>query len=99
MGQAIEVQAAEVGDVVIFTTDRSVTGQDGVSYPTVAAANEDATFPGLLASRLYDEDELVTNVFVASNLVVVGRGGGWDESAVAALSRVISGFFLFYAAE
>ncbi len=99
MGQVIEVQAAEMGDVVIFTTDRSVTGQDGASYPSAAAANEDVTFPGLLASRLYEGDASLTSIFVASNAVVARRDGGWDEPAITALSRVISDFFLFYPAE
>ena len=99
MGQTIEVEAAQVGDVVIFTTDRSVTGQDGVSYESAASADEDVRFPGLLASRLYAADESLTTVFVASNQVVVGRDGGWDDASIGALSKLISDFFLFYPGE
>ena len=99
MGQVIEVEAAVVGDVVIFTTDRSITGMDGVSYAAAAEANDDLRFPGLLASRLFERDTALSSVFVASNQVVVGRDGGWDDGAVADLSSLIGDFFLFYPGE
>lgn len=99
MGQAIEVQATVVDDVAIFSTDRSITGQDGVSYDSAEAAGRDDRFPGRLASRLYERDGSLTSVFVASNQVVVRREGGWGEASAAALSDVIEEFFLFYPPE
>lgn len=99
MGQAIEVRATVVDDVAIFSTDRSITGQDGVSYDSAEAAGDDGEFPGRLASRLYDKDDSLRSVFVASNQVVARREGGWDEEATAALSEVIEDFFLFYPPE
>jgi hypothetical protein len=99
MGQTIEVEAAEVGGVLIFTTDRSITGQDGASYATAAEANDDLGIPGQLASRLYAADDSLTSVFVASNQIVAARADGWGEDAIATLSGVISDFFLFYPGE
>lgn len=99
MGQAIEVEAAVVGDAAIFSTDRSITGQDGVSYASSDAAAADDRFPGRLAARLYAADEQISSIFVASNQVVAGREGGWDDTARAAAEKVIEDFFLFYAAQ
>lgn len=96
MGQAIEVETSTVGDVVIFTTDRTITGMDGVSYASPTEANDDLRFPGLLASRLFERDEALSSIFVASNEIVVRREAGWDDELIAAVSRVIGDFFLFY---
>lgn len=96
MGQAIEVEVAVVDDVAIFSTDRSITGQDGVAYPSAAAAEADSRFPGRLAARLYARDGDLRSVFVASNQVVARKDGGWDKAAAAELSEVIEDFFLFY---
>jgi hypothetical protein len=99
MGQAIRVESARVDDVVIFTTDRSITGQDGVSYASTEDAAADDRFPGRLAARLFDGDPATSSVWVASNLVVVKRDGGWDDEGVEAVSGVIGDFFLFYPPE
>jgi hypothetical protein len=99
MGQAIQVESSRVDDVVIFTTDRSITGQDGLSYSSADEANGDDRFPGRLAARLFDLDAATSSVWVASNLIVVRRDGGWDEESVGAASGVIGDFFLFYPTE
>ena len=53
MGQSIVVEDHNVnGDVVMFATDRSITGQDGVSYRSIEAARESEIFPGTLAERI-----------------------------------------------
>ena len=98
MGQSIQVEAAHVGESVIFSTDRSITGQDGVSYSSADEASADARFPGLLASKLFEADDALTSIFVASNQVVAGRDGGWGDDGIAAASQLIADFFLFYPA-
>lgn len=98
MGQAIEVEAARIGDAAVFSTDRSITGQDGVSYSSGEEARADARFPGLLAARLFEAIESLRSVFVSSNEVVAERKGGWDDEALNLASRVIGDFFLFYPA-
>ncbi len=97
MGQRIEVSKATVmDDVLMVETDRSITGQDGVSYPSAAAADGDETFPGHLAAQLFRGDPDVASVFVGSNAVVVKREGGWDDDSLGRSFRTVSEFFLFY---
>ncbi len=96
MGQLIDVEAQAVGEVALFDTNRSITGQDGVAFSSAEQAAEAASLPGDLAGRLFAADGAVRHVFVASNGVSVGRNGGWDGAALAAASEVIRSFFVFY---
>jgi hypothetical protein len=96
MGQPIKVEAAPHGAVAIYSTDRSITGQDGASYASADEAVADERFPGVLAQRLFEADDKLSSIFMASNQIVVKRGEDWDEAATAAASAVIEDFFLFY---
>ena len=97
MGQKIELRSTTVlGEVALYDTDRSVTGQDGTAYPSAeAAAGED--FPDRLAAEIFAADEAVSHVFIASNQVSVRRDGGWDGGAADRIGEVITDFFVFYA--
>lgn len=98
MGQPISVlQTTVVGDVLMIDTDRSITGQDGSGFASADEAADSATFPGDLAARIFAADEAVTNVFVASNQVVLERSGGWDEATADASATIVANFFVFYA--
>lgn len=96
MGQAMEVVASRQGDVVIFDTDRSITGQDGISYTSVGEAAIDSRFPGRLAERLMTADPSLSSVWLASNLVVARRAAAWEPAAIDATAAIIRDFFLFY---
>ena len=96
MGQRIEVTATVIDDVLVLDTDRTLTGQDGAAYQSSDAASADRTFPGLLAARVFEADDAVAAMFVASNAVVVRREGGWNDGCVAATTGILSDFFLFY---
>jgi hypothetical protein len=96
MGQTIEVEAETVGDVAVFDTDRSITGQDGDSFESLQSALESAGPAADLATRLFRLDEAVSHVFVASNTATVRRDGGWDEGSLAAGAAVIRELFVFY---
>lgn len=96
MGQNIEVESRVFGDVAIFDTDRSITGQDGHSYD---APTSDQTPPGILATSLFGADPAIDHVHVLSNTVSVRRIGGWAEESVAAASGIISDLFVFYEIE
>jgi hypothetical protein len=96
MGQPIELSTTVLGDVLLADTDRSVTGQDGTAYASGEEAAADERFPGRLAAALFEIDAAVDSVFVASNQVVARRGGGWDDAAVGAVTRLIEDFFIFY---
>lgn len=97
MGQPITVSAATVdGDIAVFDTDRSITGQDGATFGSAQDAVDAGSIPGELAGRLFDADDAVGHVFIASNQVVVGRTGGWDDAALAASTGIVTDFFVFY---
>lgn len=96
MGQPIQVESSVIGDVAIFDTDRSITGQDGLSFASAEGANPEEGFPADLASRLFALDDAVNHVFLASNLVVVRRVGGWEDETVGSAAEVVSDFFLVY---
>lgn len=96
MGQPITISGTTVDDAVAaFHTDRSVTGQDGVTF--ASADDTDDSFPGELAARLFGSDDAIDHVFVASNQVVVRRDAGWDEASLGAAGTVVETFFVFYA--
>jgi len=96
MGQPIEVAATRFDDVVVFDTDRSISGQDGEDFGSREDADAGATFPAQLAQRLFAGVDGVDHVFVASNQVVMRRSGQWDQPEVDAAAQVISDFFLYY---
>ncbi len=97
MGQRIEIKGIEtIDDVVIVTTDRSLTSQDGEGYDALADAEEGDSFAAELASRLFAADEAIERVYIASNMLVVKRSGGWDDAAIAGLSDIVGGLFVFY---
>ena len=96
MGQPIQVETTTLGDVVIFDTDRSITGQDGAAYASRADAEASDLCLDSLAVHLFDADGGVNHVFVASNQVVVRRNTDWTESEAAAAADVVANFFLYY---
>jgi len=96
VGQAIEVEATAIGEVAVFDTDRTISGQDGQQFATQSEAEASPTFPGQLARRLFEADGSVAHIFAASNAITMQRAGGWDQESLAVTSSVIEDFFLFY---
>jgi hypothetical protein len=96
MGQSITVESKQLGDFCVFTTDRSITGQDGSVFSSAAAAESEDDFPAVLATRLFASDDGIEHIYVASNDVVVRRTPSWDTNQVAAASQVIEELFRFY---
>ena len=95
MGQPIEVSEPIVaGDVLVLDTNRSISGQDGAGF----ARDDDPidSAPGVLAARIFERDDSVDHVFVASAQVVARRPGGWDSESIEAVTHVVAGFFVFY---
>lgn len=93
MGQTIEVKSTAVGDVALFDTDRSLTGQDSHSF---AGPSDSDDPPATLANRLFDSDPSILHVHILSNTVSIERDGGWDNASLAAARSVIAGLFVFY---
>lgn len=96
MGQSITVEPRQIEGFYVFTTDRSLTGQDGARFSSPDDAEGDAGFPATLATRLFRSDAAIENVYVASNDVIVGRVGDWDTKAVDAVASTIGELFRFY---
>lgn len=93
MGQTIEVKSTQIGDVALFDTDRSLTGQDRHSF---AGTSDRDDPPALLANRLFGSDPSVLHVHVLSNTVSIEREGGWDIASLAAATSIIADLFVFY---
>ena len=95
MGQRILVEAALLGEVAMFTLDRSLTGQDGVSiYPDTVDGGGP---PEDLARRLFAADDQIDHVQVLSNTVSVHRRQPWDEQAKEGASEIIATLLIHYA--
>jgi hypothetical protein len=95
VGQTIEVATETLGEIALFSTDRSITGQDGAGF----TRDEDVvrpTFPAQLAARLFAADPQIDHVYVASNQVVVRRRVAWTEETAGAAAAVIAEFFRYY---
>ena len=98
MGKPIAViSAAIVGEVAVFDTDRSITGQDGTGFDSADAASAAGdSLPGRLSARLFEAIPGLSHAFVASSQVVLRRTGGWDDATHAVAGEVIGRFFVFY---
>jgi hypothetical protein len=96
MGQSINVESNPQNGVCLFTTDRSITSQDGAGFTSPEEAAESSGFPAALASRLFASDEAIDHVYVASNDVIVRRPEGWDSDSVAAAASTIGDLLRFY---
>ena len=96
MGQSINVESNPASGVCVFTTDRSITGQDGATFASPQEAEAESGFPATLATRLFESDEAIDHVYVASNDVIVRRTDGWSNNSVAAAASTISDLFRFY---
>jgi ferredoxin--NADP+ reductase len=93
MGQLIEVSSTPLGDVALFDTDRSLTGQDSHMFTAVTDRTDP---PATLARRLFDSDPAIRHVHILSNTVSVKRDGGWDEKTLTAAEEVVANLFIFY---
>lgn len=97
MGQRIEIESNRVvGDSVIVTTNRTLTGTDGEGYNSTDHATDSDKFGARLAVDLFESDDGINRVFVTSNVVIMQRSEGWSDIATESATDVISDFFLHY---
>ena len=97
MGQLIEVDHLVLGDVALFDTDRSLSGQEGESYADPETAGSSGTFPGLVAAALLAEIPSIESVYVFSNTVSVKKSGGWSLQSAETAARIIRNSLVHYA--
>jgi hypothetical protein len=99
VGQAIVIENTEAVDgSMVVTMNRSLTSQVGEGYDSQADANAGDSFGALLARRIFEVDESIDRIYIASNSVVLKRAGIWDDESVSSVSRAIEDLFLFYPA-
>ncbi len=96
MGQSITVESKQINDVVLFTTDRVLTGQDGVAYPSAEDAAAGSGFGAQLAARLFESDPAIDHVYVAASEVMVRRNETWDSASIAAAAQTVTDLHRFY---
>lgn len=96
MGQRITVSATPIGDVAVFDLDRSLTGQDGLTFTTPP---EGSTPPATLARRLFETDGGIDSIHVLSNTVTLRRGVEWTEDDIRQASDVITNLFVYWEVE
>lgn len=92
MGQRIQVEAALIGEVALFSLDRSLTGQDGLSFYVDTADGDEP--PGDLANRLFAADDQIDHIQILSNTVTVHRRDTWDPETTDRASEIISNLFI-----
>ncbi len=96
MGQTIEVKSVLMGEVALFDTDRTMTGQDGRGFDSVAATSGDTTTAARLAAALFERDPAINRVYVLSNQVTVRQTGEWSDETAATAAGVVRDFLIFY---
>lgn len=97
MGQRIEIVSDRVVDrSVIVTTNRNFTGTEGEGYSSTEQATGSDSFGAKLAVDLFESDDSIDRVFVASNVIIIERAAAWSEATTDAVNGVISDFFLYY---
>ena len=97
MGQLIEVDHLVLGEVALFDTDRSLSGQEGESYADPEAAEASGTFPGRVAAALLAEIPSIDSVYVFSNTISVKRSGGWPVERAEEAERIVRNSLVYYA--
>ena len=97
VGQRIEIDGTRlVDDSLIVSTNRSLTGVNGEGYESLESTAGVKSFGAKAANAVLTSDSAIARVYVDSNVLVITRDGGWDDDAVASVSKVIEDFFLFY---
>ena len=98
MGQLIEVKTTKLNKTIIFDLNRSVSGQEGMTFHNSSEASLIPDVSGQLALKLFQETNDVDTIFIQSNVVTVNfnRNLGSDISEV---EKTLENFFVFYGEE
>jgi hypothetical protein len=94
MGQTVVIRdSVTIDDVLLITTDRSFTGQDGQA---ITPDSPREAVPGILADKLFGPDSRIDHVYVLQNTISIRRPGGWDREAVDRALEATSSFLQYY---
>ena len=94
MGQIIEVKSTKLNKTIIFDLNRSVSGQEGMTFHNISEASLIPDVSGQLALKLFQETNDIETIFIQSNIVTVNfnRNLGSDISEV---EETLKNFFVF----
>ena len=95
MGQIIEVKTTKLNKTVIFDLNRSVSGQEGMTFNNISDASLISDVSGKLALKLFQEFDDIETIFIQSNIVTINfdRNIGNDASHI---ENTLKNFFIFY---
>lgn len=94
MGQTVVIRdSVTIGDVLLISTDRSFTGQDGQS---ITPDSKGDAVPGLLADELLSLDLGIDHIYVQQNTISLRRPGGWVPESVEKALEVTASFLQHY---
>jgi len=83
MGQKIELKTTSFNKNIIFDLNRSLSGQDGITYHNIADASLHEEVSAQLALKLFQFSEDIESIFIQSNIVTVNfdknMGTGVEE--------------------
>ena len=98
MGQKIELKTTKFNKNVIFDLNRSVSGQEGMTFHNISEASLIPDISGQLALKLFQETSDIDTIFIQSNIVTINfkRNLGSDISEV---EETLKNFFVFYGEE
>ena len=84
MGQIIEVKTTKVNKTLIFDLNRSVSGQEGMTFNNISEASLIPDVSGQLALKLFQQIDDIDTIFIQSNMVTINfqRNIGNDTSHV-----------------
>tara|TARA_B100000902_G_scaffold399871_1_gene473229 strand:+ start:2093 stop:2392 length:300 start_codon:yes stop_codon:yes gene_type:complete len=98
MGQKIELKTTSFNKNIIFDLNRSLSGQDGVTYHNIADASLHNEVSAQLALKLFKYSQDIESIFIQSNVVTVNFEKNMG-TGIEAFSKQIEDFFLFYGEE
>ena len=98
MGQLIEVKTTKLNKTIIFDLNRSVSGQEGMTFHNISEASLIPDVSGQLALKLFQETNDVDTIFIQSNVVTVNFSKNMG-TAIKEFETQIEDFFLFYGDE
>tara|TARA_Y100000590_G_C15328174_1_gene866613 strand:- start:318 stop:650 length:333 start_codon:yes stop_codon:yes gene_type:complete len=95
MGQVIEVNYKQLGRDLILDLNRTISGQEGISFNNISEASLDKTFSGEMALSLFRNFDDIVSIHILSNSVTISfaRNIGTDVNRV---KELISEFFIHY---
>ena len=71
MGQVIEVNYKQLGRDLILDLNRTISGQEGISFNNISEASLDKTFSGEMALSLFQNFDDIVSIHILSNSVTI----------------------------